>query len=293
MKISILILLLFGFVCTSIAGNSIDSIYVSSQLKDKNRPADFYKPENMIDGKLETAWSEGDSGNGIGESIEFHLDGPKTITAMKIITGYAKSDKLFKANNRIKEIKISFSSHFSQVATLADTQQYQRVGFNIGPPTTMVRLTILDIYKGSAYNDACISEIEFEYLPDKKSAAASNNTTCDCAKAQQRINAKKAARIAADVAVILAAYEHHLLQDIQEYGEVGSIDQINFTCPSQTDWVIFNEEAPGRLSACSKVPLGTCGTCTKWTVEYIPGTFEFKHSVSDDCAKNLIPKFGN
>jgi hypothetical protein len=195
---------------------------------------------------------------------------------MKIIAGYAKSDKIFNANNRIKEIKISFSSHYSQIATLADNQQYQRIEFNMGPPTTMVKLTILDVYKGSKYNDACISEIEFEYLPDKKSAADSNDTACDCAEAKQGIAGNKAASIAADIFVILSAYEHHLLQDIQEFGEVGSIEQINFTCPWQTDWFIFNEEAPGRLSACSKVPLGTCTTCTKWTVEYIPGTFKFK-----------------
>jgi len=293
MKLSIVGTLLLGFVVTSFAGNSITNIFVTSQLKDKNRPDDFYKPENMIDGKKETAWSEGDSGDGVGEHIKFYLDRPKTVTAMKIIAGYAKSDTIFKANNRIKEIEISFSNHFSQFVTLADNQQYQRVVFNMGSPTTMVKLRIFDVYKGSRCNDACISEIEFEYLPEKKNAAASNDTVCECADAKKGIDSKKAERFAADVFVILSAYEHHLLQDIQESGEVASIDDINFICPWQTDWFIFKEEAPGRLSACSKVPLGTCGTCTKWTVEYIPGTFEFKHSVSDECAKQLIPKFVN
>lgn len=142
---------------------SAADIVVSSQLMEKNRPSDAYRPANMTDGKKETAWSEGDPGNGIGQWVKFGLDKSKRLKTVRIISGYAKTDAIFRANNRIKQLRMTFSNGKSQVAVLEDTPEYQRVLIDSDSPATFVKFEILEVYKGSKYSDACISEIDFEY----------------------------------------------------------------------------------------------------------------------------------
>ncbi len=142
---------------------SAANISASSQLIEKYRPSDAYKPENAIDGNKHTAWSEGDSGNGIGEWLKFGFDTPKKLKAVNIIAGYTKTETIYKANNRVKKVKISFSDGKSQTALLKDVYDFQRILIDRDTPTKFVKIEILDVYRGAKYKDTCISEIEFEY----------------------------------------------------------------------------------------------------------------------------------
>ncbi|MBN2038983.1 MAG: VWA domain-containing protein [Spirochaetes bacterium] len=142
---------------------SASNIVASSQLIEKYRPSDAYKPANIADGNKLTAWSEGESGNGIGEWIRFGFDTPKNLKAIKIIAGYTKTDRIYKANNRVKKLKIIFSNGKSQTAELKDVQDFQRILIDRDTPTKFVKLEIMDVYRGAKYKDTCISEVEFEY----------------------------------------------------------------------------------------------------------------------------------
>jgi VWFA-related protein len=139
------------------------NITVSSQLIEKNRPSDAYQAGHLIDGKDATCWAEGADGGGIGEWVQFGFDTPKSLKAFKIIAGYAKTDAIYKANNRVKRLKVVFSDGASQVVDLADTYGPQRVLVDRDKPTRSVRFVIMDVYKGARYQDTCVSEIEFEF----------------------------------------------------------------------------------------------------------------------------------
>jgi VWFA-related protein len=139
------------------------NITVSSQLIEKNRPSDAYQAAHLTDGKDATCWAEGADGPGVGEWVQFGFDAPKTLKAFQIIAGYTKTDAIYRANNRVKQVKVVFSDGASQVVDLADKSGPQRVLIDRDKPTRSVRFVIMDVYRGSRYNDTCVSEIVFEY----------------------------------------------------------------------------------------------------------------------------------
>ncbi|MBN2401752.1 MAG: VWA domain-containing protein [Spirochaetes bacterium] len=150
-------------ISTSTKFKSAANMLASSQLIEKYRPSDAYKPENVIDGNKYTAWSEGSNGNGIGEWLRFGFDSPKHIKAINIISGYAKTPDIFRKNNRVKKLKLIFSDGRYQIVNLKDTIDFQKILVDRDKPTQFIILEIQDVYKGLRYNDTCISEVEFEY----------------------------------------------------------------------------------------------------------------------------------
>ena len=142
---------------------SAANVTVSSQLIENNRPSDAYQARHLVDGKDATCWAEGADGPGIGEWVQFGFDTPKTLKALKITAGYTKTQAVYQANNRVKKLMLVFSDGQSQTLNLADQYGPQRVLIDRDKPTRFVKLVIMEVYKGSRYNDTCISEIEFEY----------------------------------------------------------------------------------------------------------------------------------
>jgi hypothetical protein len=143
-----------------------------------------YQSSNICDGKAETAWVEGVKGNGIGEWIKIRLDAirdspsstPFSVTEVGIIPGYGKSSKTWIENNRVKTATLVVYS-----PPPSNPQEYQWVGFrlkfqdknevqyfvlpdrtkaiNLDPMTKEVWLRIDEVYKGTKYDDTCISEV--------------------------------------------------------------------------------------------------------------------------------------
>ncbi len=130
----------------------------SSTLTDKNNKF-LYDIDNIFDNDDNTAWVEGSEGDGIGEWIQLDFDEEYNIERIDIISGYSKSKAIFNANNRIKTLEISFSDGSTMNLDLKDTMDLQKI--KIEPHVTKsVKFIIKDIYKGSKYNDACISELK-------------------------------------------------------------------------------------------------------------------------------------
>lgn len=142
---------------------SAANITVSSQLIENNRPSDAYQARHLVDGKDSTCWAEGVEGPGTAEWIQFGFDTPKMLKALKIIAGYTKTPAVYQANNRVKKLMLVFSDGESQTVNLADQYGFQRILIDRDKPTRFVKLVIMEVYKGSRYDDTCISEIEFEY----------------------------------------------------------------------------------------------------------------------------------
>ena len=133
-----------------------------------------YAPENMIDNNPKTAWVEGKKGFGKGIKLYFaiapttaggKIDGDYLIEKIGIINGYAKSKKLFYANNRVKKIRFDYWSmkedkELTKYFTLKDKFEMQYIRFENPVSLSNFRITILSVYKGKRYNDTCISEIK-------------------------------------------------------------------------------------------------------------------------------------
>lgn len=127
-----------------------------------------YTVDYINDFKNDTAWNEGIDGDGMGEWVEIKIktaeNSPQKINGVLIQNGYNKTKDLYYQNNRPKTLKIDVAGHGSFNVEFWDTYNE---GFYINLPetyeTTGITITILDVFKGSKYNDTCISEAQLVY----------------------------------------------------------------------------------------------------------------------------------
>jgi hypothetical protein len=125
-----------------------------------------YPPENLSSGQLNPPWVEGVKGDGIGEWITFYYT--EESRSFYIFNGYydPKYPYLFTKNNRIKRFKLEAYSdynrteetfRYSQEFELEDTPQIQKVEIPRG--YKYFKMIILDVYKGTHYEDTCLSGV--------------------------------------------------------------------------------------------------------------------------------------
>jgi|GEM_PF-811581 len=160
----------------------IDAIRASSSLAPQGGCT--YGPENLLDGDMNTAWCEGDTGSGVGSWIEVDLDS-SLVGAIFLIDGYMKSEEAYGANSRIRSLMLilendpdnpyaygSDSILVDQVVELDDMQwrhidssnyaaqmQPLFVTADPGEPVRRIRIEVRDVYPGTAYSDLCATEL--------------------------------------------------------------------------------------------------------------------------------------
>ena len=138
------------------------------KIKASSSLGDSYKAEFANDLSYKTAWVEGKKDEGIGEYLEYYFknDSPR-ITEIIISNGYMKSEETWKNNNRVKKLKLYVNSVPFGILNLKDsrTDQYFSVGtlrHNKNGTDLILKFEILEVYKGSKYNDTAITEIYFD-----------------------------------------------------------------------------------------------------------------------------------
>lgn len=133
-----------------------------------------YFPQNALDQDLNTAWVEGRKGYGSGEWISFEFKGPFDIEELRIVNGYTKSEKLYYANNRVKRMRLKLVTEHDELEdeiNLSDIpyeEMMEKCGEVIFKTdygkrilVNKVVFIIEEVYRGSRYDDTCISEILF------------------------------------------------------------------------------------------------------------------------------------
>lgn len=157
---------------------------VSDAMASSYYPSEKYKDENgnewprnyfgcMIgDNSFSTSWVEGVSGSGIGEWVDavvYDGNSPTKYEKLAIFTGLGISQDLWQKNNRVKKLKLTFSDKSEQIVNLEDKFGVQILDiqkpFIVGSEKQTIRATIMDVYRGTTYDDTAISEIQFLGLP--------------------------------------------------------------------------------------------------------------------------------
>ena len=103
-------------------------------------------------------WAEGVAGDGIGEWLK--VDFTRASDEMMILNGYIDFGNMqaYKRNNRLKRIKVeSIEPAFSMEYAFEDYVAYHTI--KLPAATKSVKITILDVYKGSKYSDTCVTAI--------------------------------------------------------------------------------------------------------------------------------------
>lgn len=152
-----------------------------------------YGSTNLSDNNSQTCWAEGSENNGVQEYILFTI--PVNTSEIRIKNGYQKSESIYKANNRLRNVEFDLYASYqlmgyiteshngfclsekltSSIAEVKDVSGYQNVALNFDWESInelmqqdntfdkdrfVIKLKILDIYKGDKYNDACISDLQ-------------------------------------------------------------------------------------------------------------------------------------
>jgi len=138
--------------------SNVYAVKVSSAKLEDNR---LYSASNLIDNDPKTAWVPVSNKSGIGEWVEFSFDDPMQVNSLLITNGYAKSTESFIRNNRIKTATLEFSDGSKSTVTLQDTSKPQTI--TIRKKTRTIRLIIDEVYKGTMYDDTCLSDMELEF----------------------------------------------------------------------------------------------------------------------------------
>jgi len=132
-----------------------------------------YSYENLEDYDLNTAWMVPNFG--IGQYLEFKIDLlDDDIAAYQfqgitnLFNGYCKSLALWKANSRVKRLKVYLNDVPLCYVDLVDTWHFQSFDIskylqadklqNVPKSNNCVRFEIVDIYKGTKYKDVGFSE---------------------------------------------------------------------------------------------------------------------------------------
>jgi len=128
-----------------------------------------YNVANLNDDYWNHAWSEGAPGPGIGEWLEIRPKVPKPLVALRILPGYARPEKLFKANARPKKIKVELNGEYSFTASVKDKRAWQWIPVRgYGKPVKLVKITFEDVWEGSRYEDLCVTGLALVVKLDKK-----------------------------------------------------------------------------------------------------------------------------
>ncbi len=138
----------------------ITSAYATSTLKDKYG---IYPALNAYDGNLSTAWAEGASGFGYGESITFNFDYCQ-VAELEIYAGYQKDTNRYTRNNRPSKIAVYLDGNYAGTYSLDDVEDVQTVVLDEAAYASELTIEILDVYSGSKYDDTCISEVNIYYF---------------------------------------------------------------------------------------------------------------------------------
>lgn len=144
------------------SGGDVGSIVASSTLSPQGSAN--YRAKNIYDLNHETAWVEGVKGNGVGQWIEYRDVSGCSISSIKILNGYVKSDKAWNENARVKRLKVYCNGKPKCILELQNSRSLQlfEIDGGLGYDVHTIRFEILDVYPGSKYQDTAISEIYFD-----------------------------------------------------------------------------------------------------------------------------------
>lgn len=147
---------------------NLKSVIATSELVEAQFKGKYlYPPINIFDGNFDNTWCEADAnGPGIGESITIEFSEAVSFDEIQIVNGFASKD-YYKKNNRVKKLLLTqvAKKHFQQKEYLLDDDcpDWQSIKFELTQTAQTITFKILDVYKGSKYDDTCLDDIRLLY----------------------------------------------------------------------------------------------------------------------------------
>lgn len=129
----------------------------ASKTATANGKAPPHGPALAIDGNRQTAWVAGGKRGGVGEWLQLDFAAPTVLGSLQLLGTCPGPD--WKAGPRLKKVRLRFEDGPAQDEALADVQSAQAILVARKTPARWVRIELLDLYRGSKRQEACISEV--------------------------------------------------------------------------------------------------------------------------------------
>ncbi len=128
----------------------------------------YYFAENILDGRVVTAWAEGVPGPGVGEMVTVQFDRPHHLTSIRIRPGWQREERcLFERNGRPTLLGLVFSDGSQVDWQLSSDRDEPTLGLDT--TTSSVVLTVKEVQAGETCDgkppldeDTLITDVFFE-----------------------------------------------------------------------------------------------------------------------------------
>lgn len=131
-----------------------------------------YSAQYLAGFSLKKFWAENAGTDGTGEYIQFTFKRPDfdevygeaasfDVKACVFFNGTAYPADLFKKNNRVKSADLEFDTGHKITLSVKDTPDPQLFLLQIPSEVKTARLTIKSVYKGTHWDDLCITKVYF------------------------------------------------------------------------------------------------------------------------------------
>ncbi len=145
------------------------SVAASSNYPDEGGIS--YAADRIGDGKVSTAWVEGDSGSGLGSWITADFGGEKSLQKVKVWGGLWYSSDYWKRANRPKQIEFEYSDGSKDTFELKNEMKPQEFVLSSPRKTSSVKIKVRAVHDGTTWLDTAISEVQFfDASPDTQAA---------------------------------------------------------------------------------------------------------------------------
>jgi len=147
--------------------DNLGTLYcVSSYLPTSGINRSDYGPASLFDGSDKTAWVEGRTAkrdDGIGEWILLDWQSERRIKGFRLKNGYWKSRRLFRANGRVRKLRVRFSTGRMMDVSLSDSASEQRLSLPSPVRAMWAQLEIVDAKRGTKYSDTAVTDLRVEF----------------------------------------------------------------------------------------------------------------------------------
>ena len=120
-----------------------------------------YGARNLITPPAEGwAWCEGQRGNGEGVRLTVSWS-PRGLPwrTLRIGNGYQRTDKTFRDNGRIKDLRVRLDDGSALTVRLRDQAGIQMIRLPDWTESAVTEFTILSVYPGARYQDTCLTAL--------------------------------------------------------------------------------------------------------------------------------------
>lgn len=143
------------------------SIKSTSYLIEDSRH--IYHPYKLYDNNVSTSYSESLDGDGNGCKLFFYFQETVEINQIHFVNGFQENLDYYLLNNRAKSIMLEVYDDdikvYNRKLKLTDTKEKQVIEIKDDSASEIkgnkIVLTLNEVYKGSKYDDTCLSEITF------------------------------------------------------------------------------------------------------------------------------------